>query len=98
MKVEIGKSKRNDKRLVAVFFDDDGNKVKTTHFGLKNPKFGTFIDHKDKEKKELYLKRHRVRENWNDFQSAGSLSRYILWNKPTLQKSISDYKSRFKLK
>ena len=98
MKVEIGKSKRNDKGLVAVFFDDDGNKVKTTHFGLNNPKFGTFIDHKDKEKKENYLKRHRVREDWDDYQSAGSLSRHILWNKPTLQKSISDYKNRFKLK
>ena len=69
MKVEIGKSKRNDKRLVAVFFDNDGNKVKTTHFGLKNPKFGTFIDHKDKDKKENYLKRHRVREDWNDYQN-----------------------------
>ena len=98
MRVEFGKSKRNDKRLVAVFYNDDDKKVKTTHFGLKNPKFGTFIDHKDRQSKELYLKRHRVRENWDDYQSAGSLSRHILWNKPTLEKSITDYKNIFKLK
>ena len=30
--------------------------------------------------------------------TAGSLSRYILWNKPTLKGSISDYRKRFNLK
>tara|TARA_R110000803_G_scaffold149857_3_gene215325 strand:+ start:330 stop:623 length:294 start_codon:yes stop_codon:yes gene_type:complete len=97
MRVEFGKSKRNDKRLVAVFYNDDGKKVKTTHFGMKNPKIGTFIDHQNKEIRELYLKRHRVRENWDDYQSGGSLARHILWNKPTLEKSIIDYKNRFNL-
>ena len=30
--------------------------------------------------------------------TAGSLSRYVLWNKPTLRGSISDYRKRFQLK
>jgi hypothetical protein len=33
----------------------------------------------------------------NDYMSAGSLSRYILWNKKPLRESIADYKRRFNL-
>ena len=40
----------------------------------------------------------KKKENWNDYMSAGSLSRWILWNKPTLTASIQDYMRRFKLK
>lgn len=99
VKVEITKSNRNDKRFQAVFSDEKtGKKIKTTQFGLKNPKIGTFIDHKNIKLKENYLKRHKKNENWNDFESAGSLSRYILWNKPTFQESLKDYKRIFKLK
>jgi len=43
------------------------------------------------------MTRHRKRENWNNYMSAGSLSRYILWNKPTLKASIADYKKKFNL-
>tara|TARA_R100001509_G_scaffold123280_1_gene77050 strand:+ start:168 stop:467 length:300 start_codon:yes stop_codon:yes gene_type:complete len=97
-KVEIGKSNRNDKRFVAVFKSDDGKKIKTTHFGLKNPKKGTFIDHQNEKLKENYLKRHKENENWKDPMSAGALSRWILWNKPSLKSSIDDFKRKFKLK
>lgn len=98
VKVEITKSNRNDKRFQAVFYGDDNKKIKTTQFGLKNPKIGTYIDHKNDKLKENYLKRHKKNENWNDFMSAGSLSRYILWNKKTFQESLNDYKRIFKLK
>ena len=54
--------------------------------------------HKDKKRKERYMKRHKVNENWNDPTTSGSLSRYILWNKPTLKASIEDYRKRFKIK
>jgi len=39
------------------------------------------------------MNRHKARENWQNPMSAGSLSRYILWNKPTLRASIADYKT-----
>ena len=97
-KVEISKSNRNDKRFVAVFRSDDGKKIKTTHFGLKNPKRGTFIDHQNDKLKENYLKRHKENENWKDPMSAGALSRWILWNKPSLKSAIDDFKKKFKLK
>jgi len=95
MKVTISDSTNPKKRLMAIFTDDKGKKVKTTHFGLKGG--STFIDHKDETKKKNYLARHKVRENWNDYMSAGSLARYVLWNKPTLTASIADYKKRFNL-
>jgi hypothetical protein len=95
MKVDIKPSTRKDKKLMAIFFDND-KKVKITHFGAKN--MSDFTIHKDKERKQRYLDRHKARENWNDYMSAGALSRWILWNKPTLNASIADYKKRFKLK
>jgi len=86
-------SKRKDKKLTAEFYDTDTLKTKTIHFGSKG--YSDFTKHKDVKRRELYLKRHAKNENWEDFQSAGSLSRYILWNKPTLDKSIKDFKKRF---
>ena len=96
MKVEIKKSTNKDKKFMALFKDDKGKIVKTTHFGAAG--MSDFTKHRDPARKERYLKRHRKRENWDDFMSAGSLSRYILWGEPTLKKSIDEYKKRFKLK
>ena len=38
------------------------------------------------------------RKDWKDPTTAGALSRWILWNKPSLKASFDDYKSRFGLK
>ena len=53
---------------------------------------------KNKDQKERYLNRHKKRENWDSYMTAGSLSRWILWNKETIKSSISDYLKRFELK
>ena len=95
MKVEIKPSTNKNKKYMAIFFDDN-KRIKTTHFGSKG--MSDFTIHKDKERKERYLKRHQKRENWNAPMTAGALSRWILWNKPTLKGSIRDYKKRFNLK
>ena len=96
MKVEIKPSTQKDKKLMAIFTDDEGKKVKTTHFGAKG--MSDFTIHKNPERKMKYLDRHRKRENWDDPMSAGALSRWVLWNLPTLKASISDYKKKFSLK
>ena len=96
MKVKIKLSKRKGKKRVAIFYDDDNNKLKTTHFGAKG--MSDYTIHKDKKRKERYMNRHKVNENWNYPTTDGSLSRYILWNKPTLKASIEDYRKRFKIK
>mgnify|MGYP005995022003 FL=1 len=96
MKVVIQPSTSKTKKYKAIFYDDKGKKVKTTQFGAKG--YSDFTTHKDPKRKQRYLDRHRKTENWNSYMTAGSLSRYILWNKPTIKASIADYKKRFKLK
>ena len=67
--------------------------TKTTHFGAAG--YQDFTVHKDKDRKRRYLARHCARENFDDFTTAGSLSRWILWNKPSLRASVADYRKRF---
>ena len=99
VKMVIEKGTAKNKKLKAIFYASDSSgdkKIKTVQFGSKG--MSDFTIHKDKERKQRYLDRHRKRENWNDPMTAGALSRWILWNKPTLEGSIKDFKKRFKLK
>ncbi len=86
----------NPKKKYTAVFSKDGKKIKTTHFGSKG--MSDFTLHGDKARKQRYLDRHRKRENWESYMTAGSLSRYILWNKPTFKGSVRDFKKRFNLK
>jgi len=95
MKVVIKKSTNPKKKYMAVFYDENKKKIKTTHFGAAG--MSDYTKHKDQERKKRYLSRHKKRENWNNYMSAGSLSRYILWGEPTLRLSINKYKQRFNL-
>ena len=81
-------STRKGKRFMVTF--ENG---KTVHFGQAGGQ--TYIDHGDKEKRAAYLKRHEVNEDWTDPYSAGALSRWITWNKPTLEASMKDFMKRF---
>ena len=51
----------------------------------------------DDVKKNAYIARHQVREDWNNL-NRGSFSRFILWNKKTLKASIKDMEKRFNIK
>mgnify|MGYP003661844246 FL=1 len=74
---------------------------RTIHFGASGYMDYTKYYKQDpklaKQKKDSYLARHRVNEDWNDVMSAGALSRWILWNKPTIEASVKDFKNRFNL-
>ena len=79
--------------FLAVFTLDNGK--------TKNVKFGTssnYLTNPDKTEKDrqAYIKRHQVRENWNDPTSRGALSRFILWS-PTRSIDLSTraYRKRF---
>lgn len=80
VKLVIEPSVKQTKRLKAVYTLEDG-KTKTLHFG--SPDAYTFYDGADGEKRENYIKRHRVNEDWNDIYSAGFLSRFVLWERPS---------------
>ena len=91
----IRKSHNKEKKWDAVFLTSDG-KTKTTSFGQKG--YSDFTKHKDVTRRARYLKRHSgMGENWNDPTTPGALSKWILWNKPTLRGSIKDFKKRFNL-
>ena len=96
MFVSITPSKIKGKKYTAVFYDDNKKKVKTTHFGSAG--MSDFTINKDPARKQRYLDRHRARENWNKYMSAGALSRWILWNKPSFSGSYADYRKKFNLK
>ena len=90
MKVIFSKSDKPEKRMKAVFDDK-----KTIHFGSKGG--STFLEHKDSKIKKAWESRHKVREDWDNPFSASALSKWILWNKATLEASIKDYKKKFNL-
>ena len=96
----ISRSARRDKKLKAVFFHGD-KKLKTVHFGGSGCK--DFIKYSvidpalAKRKRAAYIKRHRARENWRDPMRPGTLSRYILWEKPTLERAIKKFAVLFDL-
>ena len=60
--------------------------------------YSDYTKHKDKTRRARYLKRHgNMGEHWQQPDTPGALSRWILWNKPTIQESIKDYKKRFNM-
>lgn len=87
---KIIKSPLVTKKYRAIFSDGTH-----TDFGAKG--YSDYTIHNDYERKRRYLLRHKSNEDWNNPKSAGSLSRYILWNKKTLSESIADYKKKFNL-
>ena len=95
-KVVIKKSTKSDKKYMAIFTNNDKSKKKTVHFGANG--MSDYTIHKDKDRMKRYLNRHRKRENWEQCDTAGALSRWVLWNKTSLQGSIKDYKKKFNLK
>ena len=89
MEVIIKKSHRPDKKYDAII---DGKK--TVSFGAKG--YSDFTQHKDAERKQRYIDRHRRNENWDDPKTAGFYSRWLLWEKPTLTGSIKALNSNNK--
>jgi hypothetical protein len=88
--VQFFQANDNKHKLVAVF--DDGDRVPFGAFS-----YSDYTLHKNLERKKRYLMCHRKNEDWNNPKTPGALSRWILWNKPTLEESIKDYRKRFNI-
>lgn len=88
--ISIKPSNRQGKKLMATFSDGT-----ITHFGAEG--YSDFTQHRDEARKQRYINRHKSNENWYKPKTAGALSRWILWNKPSLLASIKDYKKKFNL-
>ena len=87
--VIIKKSSKKDKKYDAVIHGK-----KTISFGAVG--YSDFTKHKNEERKDRYIARHKVNQDWNDCNTAGFWSRWITWNKPTIEQSVSDIDKRFK--
>ena len=94
--VQLKKATTQGKKYTAIFFDENRKKIATTSFGAAG--YEDYTTHGDEERKRRYLDRHKSSENWADYKSAGSLSRYILWSKPSVSASFNAYLKTFGLK
>jgi len=88
--ISIKKSNKSDKKLMATF-EKNGRK-KVIHFGASG--MGDYTKHKDRNRRNRYITRHRKDLKTNNPMRAGYLSMFVLWNKPSLQASIRDYRRR----
>eukprot|EP00438_Fugacium_kawagutii_P025784 Skav230065 [mRNA] locus=scaffold1221:164443:164736:- [translate_table: standard] len=87
--VVLKKSTNSNKKYDAIV---EGKKVS---FGQKNA--SDYTQHKDPERKQRYIDRHRKNENWNDLKTAGAWSKNLLWNKPTISESIKSMENKFNI-
>ena len=93
--VQLKKATTKGKKYTAVFYNENREKIATTSFGALG--YQDFTQHKDEDRKQAYLARHK-NENWDDYKSAGSLSKHLLWSKPSLSASYNAYLKKFGLK
>ena len=95
MIIEPGTAK--GKKYKAVFFDDNGKKIKTSQFGAKG--FEDYTMHKDKTRREKYRSRHKGMLKKTSYMSPAHLSYYLLWGESeALNTNIKNYKKKFNLK
>ena len=86
--INLRRSPRSDKKWMV---EVGGKKV---NFGQKG--YEDFTMHKNEKRQGSYISRHsRNNENWEDWSTPGFWSRWLLWNKPTIKKSIESIESQF---
>ena len=94
--ISITESPKADKKLMAVFQNNETGRKKTIHFGQNGAPDYTIT--KDKAQRERYITRHARNEHWDNPMTAGALSRFILWGASTSRATnIAEYKRRFNL-
>jgi hypothetical protein len=82
------KSDRPDKKYFIITNDN-----KKIYFGQASA--SDFTLHKDEARKQRYINRHKKNENWNNKDTAGFWSRWLLWEKPTIKESYEYIKNKY---
>lgn len=69
------------------------NQGKKIRFGAKG--YEDFTIHKDEARKQRYINRHKKREEkfWNDPNTKSYWSRWLLWEKPTIEEAYENIKN-----
>tara|TARA_B100000212_G_C27383289_1_gene538058 strand:- start:898 stop:2586 length:1689 start_codon:yes stop_codon:yes gene_type:complete len=91
IKVKSFKKLKGGKKKYEITFEKNG-KTYVRKFGAAG--MSDFTIHKDRERRERYISRHKKDLRTNDPTRPGYLSMYILWNKPSVKASLADYKRR----
>ena len=84
------KSDRPDKKYFIITNDN-----KKIYFGQASA--SDFTLHKDETRKQRYINRHKKNENWNNKDTAGFWSRWLLWEKPTIKESYDNIKKKINI-
>jgi hypothetical protein len=100
----ITNSHKVDKKWDARFVLPNG-KEKVVSFGAAGMRDFTLLPRRTAEEKKAalkvrrsYITRHAgMGENWRNPLTAGALSRWILWEYPTLEEAVEEYRRRFSL-
>ena len=86
------KSNKPDKKYFIITKDN-----KKVYFGAAG--MSDFPHHKDEERKQRYINRHKANEKqfWNKsgIDTASFWSRFLLWNKPTINESYQYIKNKY---
>ena len=93
MKIILTKSKRKNKKFMILMPKLEHQH----HFG--DSRYDSYTTHGDNKRKSSYLARH-WKENWtkNGIHTPGFWSRWLLWNKSSINASIKDVEKRFTVK
>lgn len=93
--VKLVKLSGDKKKYKAVLKNKETGREKSVKFGATG--YDDYTTHKDEERKNAYISRHKARENWtkSGVDTAGFWSRWLLWNKPSYRDSLADIKKRF---
>ena len=94
IKVVKFKKLRGGSKKYEITFNKNGKKY-VRKFGSAG--MSDFTKHKDKERRERYISRHKKDLKTKDPMKPGYLSMFILWNKPSLKASLADYKRRLRV-
>jgi rhamnogalacturonyl hydrolase YesR len=92
--IKLKKLSNDKKKYMAIFRNNKKGREKNVKFGSSG--YSDYTIHRDDKRKELYIKRHKKNENWDNPLTAGFWSRWILWNLPTIRDSLKDTKDRLK--
>ena len=84
------KSDRPDKKYFIITNDN-----KKIYFGQASA--SDFTLHKDEARKQRYINRHKKNENWNNKDTAGFWSRWLLWEKSSIKESYEFIRRKFNI-
>ena len=82
----------NDGKHKYYILTNDNKKVKFGAAGMSD-----FTIHKDEARKQRYINRHKKNENWNNKDTAGFWSRWLLWEKPTIKESYENIRKKINI-